>query len=148
MNPQEDQKIVAYVGIDWADQEHLCAVQSVKSNNVDSIKVKNHPENILEWILKLRASFKDRKIAVAIVEQRLSEIRSAIAISNDPAIIESNQLMVQSLVLQLKVIAKGIRKFEKQIQFFFVSTLAIVPKERNFTFAIPVLHSRFQLCQA
>jgi transposase len=271
MNPQEDQTIVACIGIDWADQENLYAIQSIKSNNTECIKVQNRPEAILEWILKLHASFPDGKIAIAIeqtrgtlihmlmaydffvfylvnpkafanyrkafrpseakddfsdaillldyvrkhrdqlriwqpeapqirqlsrlvqfrrklvsrqtaltnqltsllkeyfpqaiqwagtlsnpmaslflkkwstlksiqkskpeaiatfyrksgcrdsklIDQRISEIRSAIAITNDPAIIKPNQLMVESLVLQLKAIAKSIRKFEKQIQSFY-----------------------------
>lgn len=271
MDPQQDQTIVACVGIDWADQEHLCAVQSIISNNVDCIIVKNRPEEILEWILKLRTSFPDGKIAVAIeqtrgslihmlmaydffifylvnpkafanyrkafrpseakddfsdaillldyvsrhrdrlkiwqpevpqirqlsrlvcyrrklvgrqtaltnrltsllkeyfpqalqwagtlsspmaclflkkwptlksiqkckpeaiatfyrkagcrdcklIEERISQIRSAIAITNDPAIIKPNQLMVKCLVLQLRLIAKAIHKFEKQIQSLY-----------------------------
>lgn len=272
MNPQQqDQTIVACLGIDWADQEHLCAIQSIKSKNIDCEKVKNRPEAISEWILKVRASFPNGIIAVAIeqtrgtlihmlmaydffifylvnpkafanyrkafrpseakddfsdaillldyvskhrdqlriwlpqapqirqlsrlveyrrklvcrqtaltnrltgllkeyfpqalqwagalsspmaclflkkwstlksiqkskpeaiatfyrksgcrnrklIDQRISEIRSAIAITHDPAIIKPNQLMVYSLVLQLRLIAKAIRKFEKQIQSIY-----------------------------
>jgi transposase len=52
----------------------------------------------------------------AIIEQRLEEIRQATPLTRDPAIVETNALLVQMLAQQLKTLAVSIERFDTEIK--------------------------------
>lgn len=64
------EKIAAYVGIDWADKEHETRMLVVDSGKIESLKLKQKPEALADWVADLRARFAGRKVAVAIEQRR------------------------------------------------------------------------------
>jgi transposase len=50
-----------------------------------------------------------------IVEQRISAIMSATALTCDPAVIEPNRLLVEALVAQLRLLLQAVERFEQEI---------------------------------
>ena len=65
----EDKEVAAYVGIDWADEQHEIRMQVVKTGKRESCTLKQEPEAIASWVQGLRERFGCRTIAVAL-EQR------------------------------------------------------------------------------
>jgi transposase len=62
--------IVAYVGLDWADQQHYVRLQAVGSDRVESVVLPHRPEAIQDWVSQLRARFPQGSIAVALEQSR------------------------------------------------------------------------------
>ena len=65
----EVENVAAYVGIDWADNEHELKMLVLGTDHVESVKLKQEPEALREWVHSLRERFNGRKVAIA-VEQR------------------------------------------------------------------------------
>lgn len=63
------ENVAAYVGVDWADNVHEVRMLIVETNQVETIKLKQEPESLREWVQKLRERFNGRKVAIT-VEQR------------------------------------------------------------------------------
>jgi len=60
----------AYVGIDWADKQHdLCLCDSA-SGQIEKAKLKQTPEAISEWAVKLRARYGGCNIALCLEQSR------------------------------------------------------------------------------
>jgi len=66
----ESSSIVAWIGIDWADQEHHLRLQAVGSEQVESMIVLQRPEALHDWICQLRERFPQGSIAVALEQAR------------------------------------------------------------------------------
>jgi transposase len=62
--------IVAWIGLDWADQEHHLRLQAVDSSRVEARVVPQRPEALQDWVRELRARFSQGYIAVALEQSR------------------------------------------------------------------------------
>ena len=60
----------AWVGIDWADQEHVWCLQVSGSQKREYGKLKNRPEDIQVWISQLCQRFPRQPLAIAIEKHR------------------------------------------------------------------------------
>jgi transposase len=63
-------EVVAWIGLDWADQAHEIRLQAVGSTRVESCTVQQKPEALHAWVAQLRARFPQGKIAVALEQSR------------------------------------------------------------------------------
>jgi transposase len=63
-------EIVAWVGLDWADQRHEIRLQAVDSPQAESFTVEQKPEALHGWVAELRARFPQGKIALALEQSR------------------------------------------------------------------------------
>ena len=69
MNPQEH-RLAAYVGIDWADQQHQVCLQ-IDEHSPRRIQPLNQtPEAITEWALKLKEQFPAGLVGVCLEQSR------------------------------------------------------------------------------
>lgn len=62
--------VVAWIGLDWADQEHHVRLQAVDSPQVEARVVPQRPEALQEWVRQLRARFPQGYIAVVLEQSR------------------------------------------------------------------------------
>jgi len=62
--------IVAWIGLDWADQEHQFCLQAVGSTQVEHGVVAQRPEALQDWVCQLRARFPQGRIAIALEQSR------------------------------------------------------------------------------
>jgi transposase len=73
-NHKEDEKhmepVVALIGMDWADQEHVIYLYDVSTNTVENMTVSQKPEQLHQWIRNLQARYKGARIAVALEQSR------------------------------------------------------------------------------
>jgi transposase len=60
----------AYIGLDWGSEEHAIAVKPAGSNEIERSILKQTPEDLHNWILKLRNKFDGRLIAIAIEQTK------------------------------------------------------------------------------
>ena len=63
-------EVVAWVGLDWADQRHEIRLQAVGSERIESGTVEQKPEAVHAWVAELRARFPQGRIAVALEQSR------------------------------------------------------------------------------
>lgn len=66
----ESPAIVAWIGLDWADQEHHVCLQAVGSARVETAVVAQRPEALQEWVRQLRARFPQGRLAIALEQSR------------------------------------------------------------------------------
>ncbi|MCI0605921.1 IS110 family transposase [bacterium] len=64
------ESFAAWIGIDWADEEHAICLFAKGSDRVERSKVKQTPEDLQEWISELRIRFAGSKIAIAVEQTR------------------------------------------------------------------------------
>lgn len=67
---QQGPEVVAYMGIDWADQQHVICLQAADSDQQETFVIEQKPEAIQEWISQLRCRFQGGKVAVALEQSR------------------------------------------------------------------------------
>jgi transposase len=60
----------AYVGLDWADQEHAVCLQASDSEKVETYVLKQTAQSLGEWANKLRVRFGGRKVAVCLEQSK------------------------------------------------------------------------------
>lgn len=63
-------EVVAWLGLDWADQRHEIRLQATASQITESFTVEQKPEALHAWLAELRARFPQGKIAVALEQSR------------------------------------------------------------------------------
>jgi transposase len=63
-------EVVAWLGLDWADQKHAISLQAAGSSRLESFTVEQKPEALHAWIAELRARFPEGKIALALEQSR------------------------------------------------------------------------------
>lgn len=68
--PASNPEVVAWVGLDWADQSHEIRLQAVGSTRVESFTVEQNPEALHAWVAQLRARFPQGMIALALEQSR------------------------------------------------------------------------------
>jgi len=62
--------LVAWVGLDWADQEHAVCLQVVGSPDVERSTLKHTPEALQLWVAELRGRFPQGPVAIALEQSR------------------------------------------------------------------------------
>ena len=65
-----ENEIVAYVGLDWADQQHVICWQAAGSARVQSAVVQQRPEELQAWVAELRQRFPQGLVAIALEQSR------------------------------------------------------------------------------
>ena len=68
--PTTSSQIVAWVGLDWADQRHEVRLQAVGSEKIESCTVEQKPEALHAWVAQLQARFPQGRIALALEQSR------------------------------------------------------------------------------
>jgi len=68
--PASNPDVVAWVGLDWADQRHEIRLQAAGSARAESFSVEQKPEALHAWVAQLRTRFPHRMIAVALEQSR------------------------------------------------------------------------------
>jgi transposase len=63
-------QVVAWVGLDWADQRHAIRLRAAGSDHRESGSVEQKPEALHDWVRQLRARFPQGKIALALEQSR------------------------------------------------------------------------------
>ena len=62
--------VVAWVGLDWADERHEIRLRAADSSHPESFSVEQKPEALHAWVAQLRARFPQGKIALALEQAR------------------------------------------------------------------------------
>lgn len=71
MSTDQDQlEFAAFVGIDWADRQHVWAVSAADSSRIEQGQVVHTPEAVDQWAVELEQRFDGRPIAVALEQSR------------------------------------------------------------------------------
>ena len=68
--PASNLPVVAWIGLDWADQGHEIRLQASDSPRAESFTVEQKPEALHAWIAQLRARFPQGRIALALEQSR------------------------------------------------------------------------------
>lgn len=68
--PSHVPEVVAWIGLDWADQRHEIRLVAVGSTRTESFTVEQKPAALHAWVGELRARFREGKIAVALEQSR------------------------------------------------------------------------------
>lgn len=63
-------EFAAFVGWDWADQQHELRLQEAGSAKIERQVIKQNPVALIEWVEQLRQRFGDAKVAIAIEQSR------------------------------------------------------------------------------
>ena len=69
-NQPDQLEFVAFVGIDWADRQHVWALRQAGSSTIESGQMDHTPEAVDQWAVKLAQRFVGRPIAVALEQSR------------------------------------------------------------------------------
>lgn len=67
---EEQIDFAAFVGLDWADQQHAVCLQASGSTKAENFVVKQTAESIGEWANQLRTRFEGRKVAVCLEQSK------------------------------------------------------------------------------
>ena len=67
---QQEAPIVAWIGLDWSDQEHYICLQAEGCEGVQSRVLKHEPEAIQQWVQQLRRLFPQGRVALALEQSR------------------------------------------------------------------------------
>jgi transposase len=62
--------VVAWVGLDWADQQHYGRLQAVGSSVIESFVLPQRPEALHDWVRELRTRFPFGRVAIAVEQSR------------------------------------------------------------------------------
>jgi len=68
--PASKPEVVAWVGLDWADQAHEIRLQAASSTRIESFTVEQKPEALHLWVAQLRTRFPQGMIALALEQSR------------------------------------------------------------------------------
>jgi len=68
--PTSNPPVVAWIGLDWADQRHELRLQAADSLHVESFTVEQKPEALHAWVAQLRARFPQGRVALALEQSR------------------------------------------------------------------------------
>jgi len=60
----------AYIGLDWGDEEHAVCLQAAGCNEIERHTLKQKPEDLHDWLVKLQQRFGGQKVAVAIEQSK------------------------------------------------------------------------------
>jgi transposase len=60
----------AFIGLDWGSENHSVALKAADSNEIESYTLKQSPEDLHGWLIRLRDKFGGRLVAVAIEQTK------------------------------------------------------------------------------
>jgi len=66
----DQNEYAAFVGLDWADQQHAVCVQAAGHTKVETYSLKQTADALAEWVIGLRSRFEGRKVAVALEQSK------------------------------------------------------------------------------
>jgi transposase len=69
-SPSPSPHIVAWIGLDWADETHAVCLQAAGSADLESSALKQTPEALQLWVAGLRCRFPQGKVAIALEQSR------------------------------------------------------------------------------
>ena len=67
---KQNVEIAAFIGLDWADQQHAVCLQDADNPSRETSTLDQTPEGLQKWIDQLRARFGGRPVAVAVEQAR------------------------------------------------------------------------------
>jgi transposase len=71
----------AFIGLDWGSEKHSLALQAAGSKEIEMYTLKQTPEDLHGWFLKLRDKFDGRPVAVAIEQTKGAVIHALLSYS-------------------------------------------------------------------
>lgn len=69
-SPRLPHPIVAWVGLDWADQQHVVCLQAADSSALERSTLEQKPEALQLWVADLRSRFPQGQVAIALEQSR------------------------------------------------------------------------------
>jgi len=66
----DKKEIVAWIGVDWADESHHVSEYQVETNSRESYAIRHTTEALQEWVNQLRDRYNGRRIAVVLEQAR------------------------------------------------------------------------------
>jgi transposase len=63
-------ELAAYIGLDWADEQHAVCMRVSTTNEIRSFSVEQKPEKLHEWVANLRLEFGGQNVGIAIEKSR------------------------------------------------------------------------------
>src|SRR5260370_40137030 len=67
---QKQNDYAAFIGIDWADRQHVFSLQVAGQTSKETGTLEQKPEVIGPWVAKLRERFGGRPVAIAVEQSR------------------------------------------------------------------------------
>jgi len=67
---KQNVEIAAFIGLDWADQQHAVCLQYAEDSSRETSTLDQTPEGLQAWIAQLRSRFGGRPVAVAVEQAR------------------------------------------------------------------------------
>jgi transposase len=64
------EQIAAWVGLDWAEDQHEIRLRAAGSREVERYQVRQDPEELHEWVRQLRTRFEGRPVVIALEQKR------------------------------------------------------------------------------
>ena len=65
-----DCDFAAFIGLDWAEQKHVLALQDVQSGRIQVGEIEHTPEAVDVWAMELSQRYQERPVAVALEQVR------------------------------------------------------------------------------
>ena len=59
----DEEQIVAWIGVDWADEDHKVWEYNVGTGGKDNYAVPHSAESLQEWVRQLRTRYGGRRVA-------------------------------------------------------------------------------------
>ena len=66
----DEEQIVAWIGVDWADEDHKVWEYNVGTGDKDNYAVPHSAESLQEWVRQLRNRYGGRRVAVVLEQAR------------------------------------------------------------------------------
>ena len=70
MNAKHQSQNILFIGLDWADQEHVCCLKSSAAAKGIVETIRHEPEVIAEWVAGLNVRFPHHRVLVALEQSR------------------------------------------------------------------------------
>ncbi len=70
MNAKHQSQNILFIGLDWADQEHVCCLKSSAAAKGIVETIRHEPEDIAEWVAGLNVRFPHHRVLVALEQSR------------------------------------------------------------------------------
>jgi transposase len=67
---EKQQEFGAYIGLDWADRQHVLSLRGSDSDKVEHYELVHKPEVLVEWLSGLQRRFPGQRVAVALEQSR------------------------------------------------------------------------------
>ena len=66
----DEEQIVAWIGVDWADEDHKVWEYNVGTGGKDNYAVPHSAESLQEWVRQLRTRYGGKRVAVILEQAR------------------------------------------------------------------------------